>query len=108
MAQEVRRYFYILSTISLVGSIDYLITCFDFYSSTNPFSQDIGANMINSLEDYQKVSVIAGLLVLLLHGITFFCVMLMSSFDVQVFLKDAKATLGNQWVITAMENSDFE
>ncbi len=108
MSQEVRRYFYILSSVSLVGSLDYLISSVDLYSPRNPFSHDAGVSMIHVFEDYQKFSIAMGILVLILHSISFICAMLMSSFDVQVYLKDNKSSFGNEWIVQAMQTSSFK
>lgn len=108
MAQEIRRYFYILSTISLVGSIDHVITLVDFYSRNNPYAQTLSAGMIRSMEDYQKVSVIFSVLVVILYALCFITTMIMSSFDVQVFLKFGYHYSDESWVPLALADSEFK
>lgn len=108
MAQEIRRYFYLLSTISLVGSIDHVITLIDFYSRNNPYMQSLSSGMIQSMEDYQKVSVVFSIVVFLLYAICFIATMLMSSFDVQVFLKFGYNVNDASWVDLALKDATFK
>lgn len=100
-----RRYFFLLSTISLVGSIDYLITLIDFYTARNPFLQDTGSQLLQSLEEHQKFTIISALVILVLHVIVFLCVLVMSTFDVQTAYKDGQPE--DTWVVFAKNDSQF-
>ncbi len=107
IAQEVRRYFYLLASISVVGAVDHVITLFDYYSRNNPFMQTLSTEMIQSMEDYQKVTIIYSIAVLVLYSVCFIVTMLMSSFDVQVFVKFGQHVSTDAWVTVALADSKF-
>jgi hypothetical protein len=100
-----RRYLYILSTLSVVGSVDHLISILEFYGTQNPFLEGLGTTTVRSLEDHQKFNVIGSMVILALHAMSFLSLLIMSYFDVQIFLKDGYSV--DNWATLAINDVKF-
>lgn len=107
MSNEVRRFYYLLSSISLIGSVDYLVTQWvQFTTSRHPFADDISEPFSQSLEHYQKIALISGIGISLVYALNFILTILMSIFDVRIHLKDGY--IGSDWSTLALNDSSFK
>lgn len=97
---------YILSCISLIGSVDYVFTMWNnLNSSRNPMRDIAPSELRNEIEDYQKVSVLLGSIIICVYFIAYIVDLIMAPFDVQVYMKDFQST--DTWATTALADSSF-
>lgn len=119
-AQEVRRYLYLLATISLVGAFDYLLTSYSQYTTPSQNNAMLLGHLTSStstiqevsmLQEHQKTSLLAGLGIAVVYTICFLCTLVMSSFDVLCSMRNNKNTNisvdASTWATTASSDSEF-
>lgn len=114
-AGDYRRFFYILSTISLVGSVDLCLTVLNSraegqHSSSNSAQQQYSNTYHRALQalrlNYDASSVILSLLIAVLYAVAFMMSLLMSSFDVLTMVRDGFADT-SQWPALALQDTLF-
>ena len=101
---------YILSTISLVGAMDYLLTTLSSLNTRNPLTDHLNSTLTRKLDDYQKTSLLYGTIIALLYMAAFLCSVLMAPFDAQVFVRNGIVTTTTNddgWVTMAMSDGAF-
>jgi hypothetical protein len=103
-----RRFFYILSTVSFVGSVDLCLTVF---SSRTDAQQPGGHSStynraLTALRlKYDTSALILTLLIALAYGVAFVMTLLMSAFDVLTTVRDGYR--GADWVDYALLDSQY-
>ena len=105
-----RRIFYIFSTLSFIGSIDYIIDLFNLYSPKNPFYEDLTRDIAMKLEEYQKKTFVLGIATCLLYSIAYMISIYTSFMDVEISLKnnyDSVVNGENSWTTFALNDSQF-
>lgn len=110
IAQYFRRFFYILATISLVGSLD---MCLTIYNSISFQRRNRGISSSNNYNNhraffamslnYDLSSFLLSLLIGLLYATAFITTILMSQFDVLTSLKDDVSI----WPEEALQDSQY-
>lgn len=103
-----RRFFYILSTVSFVGSVDLCLTVF----SSRADAQQPGGHSstynraLTALRlKYDTSALILTLLIALAYGVAFVMTLLMSAFDVLTTVRDGFH--GADWVEDALLDSQY-
>lgn len=71
----------------MIGSIDYVKTVWNGNAPSNPFTEHLSKDIARKLEDYQKTTLFIGIIVLILHFITFVVSVVISFYDVQISLQ---------------------
>lgn len=106
-AQETRRYLYILTTLSLVGAVDQVITSWSQITSPNPLrDSSISSTFAVKLEDYQKTSIFAGSFVIILLAISFLSGIIIAPVDQLIYLQGGY-TADTDWVEKSLTDSTF-
>mmetsp|Transcript_24341 Transcript_24341/g.33418 ORF Transcript_24341/g.33418 Transcript_24341/m.33418 type:complete len:513 (+) Transcript_24341:32-1570(+) len=118
-AQEYRRLFYFLSTISLVGSADLTLTIIRSRSSSKMHSNIIHLNNKKSTGDqhtramavmggnntYDSSSMLSSTVITLLYLVVYLATILMTSEDVLIANKNGYS--GSSWAASALEDDKF-
>ena len=116
---DLRRFFYILSTISLVGSVDLCLTILSSRAEEQSQQQGGGGGaqhqsyshsyhraLVALRLNYDSSSLLLSLLIALLYAVAFVMSLLMSSFDVLTSLRDGFANT-DQWPTLALKDSTY-
>jgi hypothetical protein len=72
--------------------------------------ENLSKDIATKLDDYQKTTLFLGCCVLLLHVITFIVTVILSFYDVQIYLRfgfDPKSSDHTDWVSFALSDSVF-
>jgi hypothetical protein len=67
--------------------MDYALTLWAAQVIRNPLLDNLSKDVAAKIEDYQKTTLFIGIIVLLLHFIAFISSIVISFYDVQIFLK---------------------
>lgn len=112
---EYRRFFYILSTISLVGSVDLCLTVFSSRAEAQQSARRVQLQQQHSTTynraltalrlSYDTTAVLLSLLLALLYGVAFVMTLLMSTFDVLTTVRDGYQ--GSNWMQPALQDSTY-
>lgn len=109
-AQEVRRYMYLLATLSLLGMVDHVLTTWNHISSPNPLADGLSTNLAVKINDYQRTSMLLGIILTALYVICFLSTVIMSPFDVLVYIKNddgSSSTSTSNWADVAVDDEKF-
>lgn len=93
----------------MVGSADYILTLWNTEISRNPLTETLSRPLAAQLEDYQKTTLLIGVVVLLLHLLAFLASVVLSFVDVQISLEfnyDNSST-ATSWTAFALSDSVF-
>jgi hypothetical protein len=109
-----RRFFYILATISLVGSIDLCLTVLDSRATSAQSSaqhrQGYSTTYFRALQalrlTYDASAVLLSLGIALAYALAFLMTLLMSTFDVLTMVKDGNAD-ATDWTELALADSEY-
>lgn len=120
-AQEVRRYLYLLTSLALLGSLDHVLTTWNHILSPNPLLENNGlsAHLTVKLQDYQRLSLLLGMGMVLLYFLAFFASVIMAPFDVLVYIRNNDGNDGNNavdsvtgvsldWTVAATNDGVFQ
>lgn len=115
IATDYRRFFYILSTISLVGSVDLCLTVISSRAEAQQSArsqQQQGAHStsynraLNALRlNYDASALLLSLVLALLYGVAFVMTLLMSTFDVLTTIRDGFH--GENWMEAALQDTTY-
>lgn len=110
-----RRFFYILSSISLVGSVDLCLTVFSSRSEAQQSARRVKLQQQHSTTynralsalrlSYDTSALLLSLLLALLYGVAFVMTLLMSSFDVLTTVRDGFQ--GDNWMQPALHDNTY-
>lgn len=111
-AAEFRRFFYLLSSISLVGSADSLLTTAKSRLAGPMTGADLHGSAFHRVHarmstDFDLFSLALALLVALLHAIAFVCTLLMTAQDVLIYNRNGASSTGSAWAAQALADSTF-
>ncbi|RYH29660.1 hypothetical protein EON65_07745 [archaeon] len=108
MANEIRRYFYLLTVLSLVGSVDYLLTLFSANQTRYSLIEYLSANIAAKYVDFHKITFTTCMAIVICYIIAYIVTLIMSRFDVDVYMKyNFTSTAISSWADQALADSTF-
>lgn len=114
-AADYRRFFYILSSIALVGSLDLCVTVLGSRADSAAALQQQPQQGYSSTHfravhalrlSYDASAVLLSLLIALLYAVAFIVTLLMSTFDVLTMVRDGFPDT-DQWPTLALHDSEY-
>lgn len=108
VANEIRRYFYLLTVLSLVGSADYLLTLFSANQTRYSLIEYLSANIAAKYVDFHKITLTTCMAIVICYIIAFIITLIMSRFDVDVYMKYNLSSIATEsWMDQALADSTF-
>lgn len=101
---------YLLATLSLLGMVDHVLTTWNHISSPNPLADGLSTNLAVKINDYQRTSMLLGIILTALYVICFLSTVIMSPFDVLVYIKNndgSSSTSTSDWADVAIDDEKF-
>ena len=90
----------------MVGSVDYILAVWNLHSTVNPLGESVGKTSNNQREDYHKTSLFIGIIVLLLHTLSFLASIIISFYEVQISLRFNYQNTST-WTELALQDSTY-
>lgn len=110
-----RRFFYILSTISLVGSVDLCLTVVSSRAEAQQSARSQHQHGAHSTAynralaalrlHYDASALLLAIVLVLLYGVAFIMTLLMSTFDVLTTIRDGYH--GENWMQAALQDTTY-